>query len=258
MSTVALRRPGPALAPFVSSIGYHEGEIPHAREVALPSGTMALYVNLDRDALHSDGHRHSGAAMHGPFARPSLIETADQRRIVWVTFRVGGAYPFIGPGSAALRDQLVDLAELWGRDGAVLRERLLSARDPLDTLETLLVRRAGGGLDPDRAVGAAAVALHRGHPVADVADRLGWTTRRLARRFADQVGLTPKRFARVRRFQRLLRAVNRAEVVDWGAFAADHGFHDQAHLIHEFRAHAGMTPTSYTPRAPGEANHVAL
>jgi AraC-like DNA-binding protein len=107
----------------------------------------------------------------------------------------------------------------------------------------------------------AARALHRGAGVAEVADRLGWSFTRLLRRFADQVGLTPKRFARVRRFQRLLASITSTAppgAVDWAQRAVDIGYHDQAHMIHEFRALAGLCPTKYAPRSPGERNHVPL
>lgn len=85
------------------------------------------------------------------------------------------------------------------------------------------------------------------------------TTRSLARRFAALVGLSPKRFARVRRCQRLLRvAAGAGAAPDWARLAAECGYHDQAHLIHEFRELAGSTPGGYAPRSPGEHNHVVL
>ncbi|MGH8930211.1 MAG: helix-turn-helix domain-containing protein, partial [Egibacteraceae bacterium] len=91
---------------------------------------------------------------------------------------------------------------------------------------------------------------------------LGMTPKRLARRFADEVGLTPKRFARVRRFQRLLvaagDAARAAAGVDWARLASECGYYDQAHLIHDFRAFSGMSPSSYRPRSAWERNHVQL
>ena len=257
--------PLPALAPFVTSIGYQQADFPHAGERAVPTGGMQLLVNLRDDHLHTydDGgvQRCSGAAVQGAWAGPSVIDPAEQRAVLWVAFRPGGAYPFFPAPADALRGQLAPLAELWGRDGAVLRERLLAAGSPEEMLRTVqqaLVARAARPLEPDPAIAAATARLHRGRPVAEVADGLGWTPRGLFRRFTAQVGLSPKRFARVRRLQRLLRLAGPSGDRDWARFAAEAGYTDQAHMIHDFRAIAGMRPGEYAPRSPAELNHVPI
>jgi AraC-like DNA-binding protein len=263
-------RPSAGLAPFVASIGYYEGRLAHARERVLPSGAMQLLVNLDRDELHTYADEHGpgvqrtrGAALQGPYARASVIDAAEQRAIVCVAFRLAGAYPFFSVPAAATRDMLVDLDDLWpGGGGTALRDRLIAAPTAgarLRAVEGALLAGAARPLRPDPATAVAGRALQGGASVAEVADRLGWTTRRLARRFIDRVGLSPKRFARVRRFQRLLRVASRSvEPPDWARLAAECGYHDQAHLIHEFREFAGTTPSAYRPRTPGEPNHVVL
>lgn len=270
-TNLLLRPVAPPLAPLVAAIGYHRGQFPHARERALATGSTQLLVNLATDGMwwHPAGEpaplTTPGAAWQGPDTRPALIDPADQREIIWVSFRPGGAYPFLPAPCAAVRDQLVPLEELWGRDGATLRDRLLSAGPPVQRLravEEVLLARAARSPAPDPAVTVAAAALDRGATVAEVGDRLGWTRRRLARRFEDRVGITPKRFARVRRFQRLLGAVTSGggygRTVDWARLAIAHGYHDQAHMIHEFREFAGLCPTAYEPRSGHAQNHVPM
>lgn len=88
--------------------------------------------------------------------------------------------------------------------------------------------------------------------------RLGLLPKRFVRRFRDQVGLTPKRFSRVRRLQRVLRAVEQSGEVNWAETAAAHGYCDQAHLINDFRELTGITPTAYRARSAQEWNHVPL
>lgn len=262
----------PALKPLIRALGYVEGRFAHTAELALPSGGAQLLVNLDRDELSTSTvadlgttrHTH-GAAIQGPYTGPAVIDAAQQRAIVWVAFHTAGASPFLPTPLSALRDQLVGLDDLWGTDGATLRERLLEAMAAggppacLRALEAALLDIAEPPSAADPAVRAAAARLDRGASVGEAADRLGWTTRRLSATFHTHIGLSPKRYARVRRFQRLLTRVTADPAgPDWAYLAADCGYHDQAHLIHEFRALAGMTPTAYTPRSAGEPNHVPL
>ena len=258
----------PALRPFVETIWYFEAELAHARERILPTGTMQLLVNLHEDELRTyEGEgfarvqRIVGAAVSGAYTRPFGIDTIEQRRIVGVSFRPGGAAPFFRAPPRALAGEHVELDRVWGRDGAVIRERLLEAGSPaamLRTLEACLIERAARSLDVDKRVDFAVSALDRGAQVGDVADRLGMTPRTFLRHFEREVGIGPKRFARVRRFARVLEAVEAGRPVDWSRVALACGYYDQAHLIHDFHEFAGMRPTHYRPRPDGGTYHAIL
>ncbi|GAA4300354.1 helix-turn-helix domain-containing protein [Actinomadura luteofluorescens] len=241
----------PALDPFVAGLGYSESRGPVVREQSIPTGCAQLFVNLYADAFTGGA---GGAAVLGATSRPSVIDTEDQRAIAWVAFKPGGAFPFFPPEPG-----LVVLGDLWGRAGAVVRERLLEAGGPteiLDTLESVLLE--AGDLHPDPALGAAVSALDRGVPVGEVTDRLGFTRKRLIGLFHDRVGLTPKRFSRVRRFQRTLRRIPYDRPADWAELASTCGYADQSHLIRDFRDIAGLRPSEYRPRSPDQPNHVPL
>jgi methylphosphotriester-DNA--protein-cysteine methyltransferase len=82
--------------------------------------------------------------------------------------------------------------------------------------------------------------------------------RTFTRRFRDYTGLTPKRFARIQRLQRLLAAMAPGGPVDWAGLAASHGYCDQAHLIGDFRELTGVTPGAYQPRSAAERNHLPV
>jgi AraC-like DNA-binding protein len=263
-----VRPPSPALAPFVASIGYFEAELQHSREARLPNGAMQLVVNLAEDELRwYDGngaralHRVGGAGVCAALAEPVVIDTEQQRAVVCVAFKPGGAYPFFAPPASTICEPIVELDALWGREGALLRERLLGAPTPeamLHGMETALLARSVRPLEPDTAIEFAVVALGRGATVAGVEERLGTTRGRLRRRFTERVGLTPKRFARIRRLQRLLASIPAGPTVDWARAAFEQGFSDQPHLINDFRALTGMTPGAYRPRSDAAQNHVPL
>jgi AraC-like DNA-binding protein len=266
--SLAVRPRSPALRPFVRSLGFYSGELPPGRERVLPTGEVSLFVNLFEDEVRTyDGpdaavvRRTRGAVLLGPRASHQVIDTEEQRDLVEIDFEVGGAACFFGMPMSAARDEIVELDEVWGREGAVLRERLLEAEpveEQLAILEETLLALAVHPLEPDPAIGLAVEAFERGRPVAEVVSQLGWSSRRFVRRFRDRIGLAPKEFSRVRRLQRVVRSVAGDGATCWAEVAFEHGYYDQSHLVHDFRELAGITPTAYSPRSPQERNHVPL
>jgi AraC-like DNA-binding protein len=278
------RGPTPALSPFVDVLWSGDESLPPGQELAVPTGAMQIVVNLGDDLLSwydGDGlttaHTTHGSGLCGAISRPIGIDTAEQQASVGVAFRPGGAVPFFHPPAAVLAEPVIGLDSLWGRDGETLRERLLEQPTPEATLRSLEhvllarvvrpelmgphermspIRSAASGLD--EGIGYAIDALGEGAAVGAVVDRLGVTPATFNRRFRATVGLNPKPFARIRRLQRLLARIRGDVEPDWAAVAAEQGYFDQAHMINEFRALAGVTPGQYRPRSPGEQNHIPV
>jgi len=263
---IVTREPHPALRPFVQSLWYFEGpDLPHAREKVLPDGAMQLLVNLEEDELRwwqgdalDEPRTTAGAAVSGTFERAIVIDTREQRRITGVSFVPGGAPPLLGLPSDEASEAHPALEDVWGRD-RYARERLLeapTAEAVLATWDALLLHALRGSVDPRLAF--AIEALDRGDAVRAVAGELGWSGRRLRQRFVAQVGLFPKRFARVRRLQHILQSIARGRFGSFAQLAAAHGFTDQAHLIRDFRDLTLTTPTRYRARDDDGVNHVVL
>jgi AraC-like DNA-binding protein len=78
-----------------------------------------------------------------------------------------------------------------------------------------------------------------------VSRRVGLSRRTFIRRFTDEVGLTPKLFWRIQRFQEALRLVRTGRRPAWADVALDCGYYDQAHFIRDFRAFSGLTPPAF-------------
>jgi AraC-like DNA-binding protein len=268
MPTVALRRLSPALFPFVASLHYHERLIPDALERILPGGRIHLMVNLYENEFRTyhgpdsaSVHRRHGAVLGGPASKATVIDTREQRCLVTADFKLGGASAFFRAPISEAHNQLVELDRLWGSSGRTLRERLLEARRPeamLRVLETVLLEHLVNPQPPDGAIPFAASALDRGLPVSAVTSDLGFLPKTFVRRFRKHVGLSPKRFARVRRLQRVLESIQNPGRVDWCDIAARHGYTDQSHFIHDFRDLTGLTPAAYRPRSAAEQNHVPV
>jgi transcriptional regulator GlxA family with amidase domain len=120
---------------------------------------------------------------------------------------------------------------------------------------------------PDRAqpraavVGAALAALeHPGAVVGDLARALGLSHRRFIEIFVEDVGMSPKRYAMVRRFQRALAAALLGPSPAWARIALAHGYYDQAHLCRDWVELAGISPADLVGlrAVPVKDNHVAI
>ncbi len=244
------RFPRAPLSDFVEQIWLYSGySVPHARERLMPTGTTELVINLGTDQ----------AVVAGVYSRPTFIETTDMSSgILGIHFRPGGAFPFFGVPSHALSNETVELESLWGAEASLIRERILGAPSDearFDILEQELMRRAKT-LAHHRAVSHGLFRLGRQALVADVVEEAGLSQRRFIQLFDDEVGVTPKVYSRIARFQRTLRRVHALDDVDWSDVAAAAGYYDQSHLIHEFASLAGITPAEYFARKTEHLNHV--
>ncbi|NUO52821.1 MAG: helix-turn-helix transcriptional regulator [Polyangiaceae bacterium] len=264
------RTPCSTLAPFVDYIWALQDAPAHAREGIVPSGTFELVVNLQEDRFriydaNARGcRRFSGAMISGTYTKPFVIDTREHASIVGVHFRPGGAHPFLGVPASELTDAHVDVSALWGRPAGELRERLCAVSttaERFDVLEAYLrmrLRRAPAG---EAAVSAALEHLSgAGRSIALIARDLGMSHRRFIEVFTRQVGLTPKRFDRIQRFQRALSVTLASKQRNWTELALDCGYYDHPHLLREFGTFATSTPAELARRQSHEmkANHVAV
>lgn len=264
-------RPGPPLDRFVEQLWYWEGIPPaHAKDRLMPRGTSGLMINLaeDETRLYTGAgddvvQRMRGAVLVGAYARYFVIDTREQRANVGVAFRPGGTWPFFDPAGDELQNEHVSLRDLWGSAGETLRERIVAAptpRDKLLLLEAELLARAIRPLQRRAEVDFALSRLADPPPdysIAMLSEHVGLSARRFTRLFTLEVGLTPKLYSRVRRFQRVMQAMD-GQANDWTEVAQRCGYFDQSHLIRECRAMSGFTPTELAARRIGDSDHVAL
>ena len=84
--------------------------------------------------------------------------------------------------------------------------------------------------------------------VDDVARLVGGSLRALQRLFSEYVGVSPKWVIRRYRLHEITERLAAGGPVDWAGLAAELGYADQAHLVRDFRAMVGETPTWYAQR----------
>jgi AraC-like DNA-binding protein len=266
------RHPGPPLSEFVEYFWALSDAPTHVREYVVPSGTIELVVNLQQDefrifdtgARPETHRRFPGAIVSGCYSQSFGIDTRDHAAILGVHFRPGGASGLLGAPPGELLDLHVALGDLWGVLAIELRERLCAAcstSERFRIVEYALIGRLPDGPHARSAIATAVRELDRpGVAVGDVAGELQLSRRRFIEIFTRDVGMTPKRYARVRRFQRALSLATTSPSPEWARLALECGYYDQAHLCREWAELTGLSPSELIALrgTPVKVNHVAL
>lgn len=218
----------------------------------LPTGTVEILFNY--------GDRFGHIEPDGLVRMPRSYLTGQRTRRVHpvCTGRVGiviaSVYPWgvdtLFPAGVVATDGYVDVKQLTQPCRVTeLEERLSLARrdhERVRLVEAFLIRERADRLFDERiALASQLLARPTEHPVWETARALSISPRHLSRSFKAAVGLSPKLFARIMRFQRALQLRRRSNA-SWASIAVDCGCSDQAHLIHEMRRFASSTPSNIT------------
>lgn len=84
--------------------------------------------------------------------------------------------------------------------------------------------------------------------IKDLEDYTGYTSRYIDRIFQQYIGMSPKMFARIVRFQNAINHLDHDNQISFSELAADHGYYDQPQFIRDFKTFAGTTPKEYRRR----------
>ncbi len=217
-------------------VEYEDHDAPMSR-VEVPTLGVALILTFG-PTMRVDGQTVSSFLV-GMWDKPALTEHDGDAHGIQIDLAPAVAYALVGGRMDELTNRVLDVSDL----DVLNVDRLLETGGAAAADE--LTNAVQHGPSVSREVNWAYTQLQR-HPstrIAWLADEIGWSRSHLVDRFRREVGLSPKRFARVARFRsafdRLATATSLATV------AAECGYADQSHLTHEFREMAGETPSSY-------------
>jgi AraC-like DNA-binding protein len=263
-----------ALRPYVALLWSSQSEgrpLGAERELMLPNGGMhvavrlsdaplRLYDGADGAQRRAIGHGVVGGARASAYVR----DVSEAACSVGAVLRPGAARALFGVPADELAHGHTVLSDLWGDAAVVLRQRVAEETSPerrLARFEALLASqlRAAGrirGVHP--AIAHALGRFGSRARVDEVVAEVGYSHRRFVDLFRADVGLTPKLWCRVARFQEAVSRLARGLDVKVAEIAADAGYADQAHLGRELKEIAGLSPGAYRALATNGTNHVPL
>ena len=265
-----LGRPAPPLRSLIASYsGYRQAGVPPALHAGLPSPYMTVIFTLDEPlhiAAHPDPAQPGGTYLTlagGLHTAPALITHEGAQSGIQLAVSPLAAPALLGMPASELVSYDADATDVCGELASEIQQRIQAAvtwPERFAVLDQMLSARLASSMGDGRHDVSAEVrfawerllATGGRITVAALADETGWSARHLRTKFADEVGLTPKAAARVVRFDRARRLLQRRSAssrpLDLAALAAHCGYYDQAHMDGEFRALAGSSPTTWLVR----------
>jgi len=242
-------RPSPPFAPFVQCYwSITAVSAPSILNRVCPDGCADIVIDLSASLSMSAPANAGRVYAVGTMRRASRVPLVGCVHLFGVRFRPSVAGPFFGVPMYELTDRTVPLSELWtgAHDLAARLQEAATLPERTSRLEQFLGERLRRVAEPTPVVREAVRYIARtggAGRTRDLKQAVGVGGRHLERRFREAVGISPKAYARVIRFRRALAAL-RASPVAWSRLAAEVGYYDQAHLIRDVRALAGVNPTA--------------
>jgi AraC-like DNA-binding protein len=275
--TYIVHKPSPPLDAFIERLYYANSTLPYEREKVLPMPWLELKINFGDafQAYDAEGDQPFATCAEswvtGLWSESHIVDRPFEVQRIGVTFRLGGAYPFLGIPLSEFHNQIISLDAIWGSYAVEIRERLYAAptiQARFALFEQLLFARLREAPYWLKAVGYAIEQIARQHGALSIralSDEMGMSQKHLIEQFKLMIGGTPKELARLYRFVHILRSIDLTQPVNWTRLAHESLFYDQSHFNRDFEAFTGHNPTDYLglrhrvhAERPGHASYLHL
>lgn len=261
---------------FIEHLIYYEGFNPvHSMDRFLPDGNTEIIIDLltdntqyiyDNESLNRiQACRY--AWVSGVRTQPITIPSGKGSRMLIVAFKKGKAHPFYDFPMSELADLVVDADLVFGKKLHGLREQLLDTKSIYQKfllVESFLLRQAGDMLHANTPLNCVeyAIASIANQPntlgFQQMSSRIGYSQKHFIELFKKQVGVPPKQYLKIMRFQKAISEIENKQFVQWSSVAMESGFYDQAHFINDFKNFSGFTPNEYVKRKTELLNYIPV
>ncbi|HYC51591.1 MAG TPA: helix-turn-helix domain-containing protein [Gemmatimonadaceae bacterium] len=219
----------------------------------LPNGCVDIVVYASDTSL-GEGSAQIVAPPHRSFVvgstlRSFFVRSSGSRHVVGASLLPAGVQALLGVPARVIGERIVLLEDIVGATAIAMEDRILSTthdRALSGIGDALLRLRASREVPPVIARAVHSIRAAGGQRRIDaLARETNLSARQLERAFLEHVGVSPKTYSRLVRFDRAARGINTRGPLPWSQFALVHGYSDQAHLVNEFTAFAGIPPAQF-------------
>lgn len=257
---------------FIDCFIYYEGfNYEHSVDRFLPNGDTEILIDFNDQPqyIYDNESLKEIQACHNIWAsgirtEPITIPAGTDARMMVIMCKKGMAYPFFPFPMDEISDSVIDADLIWGMSFAYLREKLLETPDVdlrFKLTEDFLVRNFLGSALLNPCVDYALTEIIRRPDqinLSRLSEKIGYSQKHFISMFKRQVGVTPKAYLKILRFQKAITDIEHSAKVDWMSISHDCGFYDQAHFINDFRLFSGFTPEQYLKQKSDLLNYVPI
>lgn len=229
------------------------------RELAGTTGVFIVNLGSDLEIVDASGTCHrlgAGEGFLGGIAQgTSLSRSTGAMEGVHVHTPLSTLSRLAGVPLAELADRVVPLSDL-NAGHHLIGEQLLEANtleQRWAALDGFIADRLQAGAPENPVIGFVLSRLAAGQRVQSLADEIGWSRRHLAQHVRSTIGLEPRAFAGLARFERFANRLQMSPDVPLAGAAIDAGYADQAHLTREVARYSQLTPGELRSRLLPEA-----
>lgn len=250
--------PNAPLNAYIESVFHYKGFMPdHSIERVVPTGHIFILFELDgipRNTFDNETLKPQStftkvwvSGMHKNYI--SISAHSDSEMFV-IQFKPFGAYPFFHFPIEELNEKIVPGEEVLGEELLNLREKILTPKtsgEKFGAAEHWLKNCFDQDKTPSEEFLAILKKLQN-EPAAKLnglAEHYPYSQKHLIDQFKKYVGLTPKYYHRITRFNDILQEIQQKESIKWSQVAYQCGYADQSHFIKEFNHFSGFNPEEY-------------
>lgn len=225
------------------------------KNTIVPDGTMKLIFHYGDTYLN---HREDGRKvilprcfLIGQLTKPYIVEPLGVTGSFVVRFHPDGFLPFSTLPIKEMENTAVPLDKLFGEEGLELGERILNAiscAERIILIEEFLIKRLRHYSALDLLVKSTIETIRTKNGnfgIGEFSRKMSIDRRQLARKFASNVGLSPKQLSKTIRIQAALKSLLSEDVTSFTDLAYQNDYFDQAHFIKEFKEFTGLTPKEF-------------
>jgi AraC-like DNA-binding protein len=252
-------KPRPALQPYIRMyrfmhLLFTDSTLPPAKAYPpRPEVTLSFYPRDSEKVSYNDGRIINSvkSALIGQQNVLSHRQIGKEFLMIQVVFQPGGLFRLTGIPISELNNQYYDASIVFGKDLNEVNERLMNTTDypqMIPIVEDFLVGLLRKKKYYDRPIDKMNLLL------IDNVNKisLDWMAnesclsyKQLERNFLDRIGLNPKYFARIIKFDKAFRLKNAYPTKDWLSIALECGYYDYQHLVRDYKEFTGMTPATF-------------